>query len=759
MSNELLAKPSGITYSEHVSNVCDEGKSIILNFPTVFEKYQKVVGKDLRKRLNGACLYHDSGKKHPRWQDACQRDYQIFLDWQKENRNGHYKDFEIAVKGNTGPNLLKANIRHEIASLVLHKRDEFSLPIQVAIAAHHAKLSERHEDKWKNEVFIGESWEFWKLFKKENNKLSNFKFDFDKATQQIYEFSGVRSLLQLADHRASAKEANSYTLRFEDLKFSYKFKENWQKRPVQEIAEKHWNDELLLLRAPTGAGKTDAALLWAQLQIENKKADRLIFAMPTRFTSNALAISTASTLSETGLYHSSAWNNKFGNILPNTDAYRQAKHKHEYARLLLTPVTVCTIDHLLVSLTLTREDHHSVVFNLANSCVVIDEADFYDNFTQANILVLLRALKNWNVPVLLMSASLPESSLEMYRQIGFSIKQIYEDTSDNDRLRCDLKEIINYEIVDELGSILDKCIEKGNAIIYANTVDKAIKYYRWFLKKGIVPMIYHSRFTEPDKKRKEAILIKNLGKEAWEENRAGGIAILTQIGEMSINISADIMISDLCPIDRLMQRVGRLCRFDKNKIGELYVVIPQKAEKSYAYPYVIDSKGVYAYSETENLLKCKGYSANNFVDFLNQVYPNFENLGTKAEKNADKLKELFVANWLVGSVHTAKEDETENDIWKSRDIEGNSTVFIEKPNSLYFKNWRDFQALKNDNSIEIPRYLVEKGLKNHKIHTDFKVKINEEKSTPIYCLYPNVYSSDYGLIIETKEKDFEDRCF
>ena len=70
-----------------------------------------------------------------------------------------------------------------------------------------------------------------------------------------------------------------------------------------------------------------------------------------------------------------------------------AKKEHELARQLLAPVTVCTIDHLLIALTLTREDHHTIVFNLANSCVVIDEADFYDEFTQANILVLLEALK------------------------------------------------------------------------------------------------------------------------------------------------------------------------------------------------------------------------------------------------------------------------------------------------------------------------------------------------------------------------------
>ena len=81
-----------------------------------------------------------------------------------------------------------------------------------------------------------------------------------------------------------------------------------------------------------------------------------------------------------------------------------------------------------------------------------------------------------------------------------------------------------------------------------NTVDSAVKLYRYIIKKIEVSenklpiLIYHSRFTELDKLKKEDKLLSALGKDAWEHGRAKGIAILTQIGEMSINISADIMV-------------------------------------------------------------------------------------------------------------------------------------------------------------------------------------------------------------------------
>lgn len=163
--------------------------------------------------------------------------------------------------------------------------------------------------------------------------------------------------------------------------------------------------------------------------------------MPTRFTSNALAINITDSITHRGLYHSSAWFNEFF-TQSRSDHKTQhfAKLQHEFARLLENPVTVCTIDHLLVAQTHTREDHHLITFNLSNSCVVIDEADFYDEFTQANIVQLLKILQILKVPVLLMSASLPEACLELYKSTGYKVTEIKEDASDYERNRFEIIE-------------------------------------------------------------------------------------------------------------------------------------------------------------------------------------------------------------------------------------------------------------------------------------------------------------------------------
>ena len=629
----------------------------------------------------------------------------------------------------------------------LHKIVGNNYPILAAIAAHHGRLQYSYEEVWdKNKVnnTIGD------LRRVSNNACeSDDPNKFSNILKLQYEYSALRSLLQFADHRASAREEGEYV---PELKtFSYKFPHSTM-RPVQKLIADNWQKDLLLLRAPTGAGKTDASLLWAQLQIEHQRADRLVIAMPTRFTSNALAVSVSESLSETGLYHSSAWFSKYHqDVKDGSVELLKAKKEHELARLLETPVTVCTIDHLMMALTLTREDHHLITFNLANSCLVIDEADFYDEFTQANIKVLLKALKEWQVPVLLMSASLPEKVLKDYQAIGYDVNEILTDHSDEERYRFEIKDIIDYSYVDELEHIMELMMSRGNGIIYANTIDKAFEFAKWFQNRNYNDIIvYHSRFTEPDKQVKEAILIDALGKEAWSTGTAHGIAIMTQIGEMSINISADIMISDLCPIDRLTQRAGRLCRFNKERIGELFVVRPYKESSLYPAPYGTLNKKTWdaceAFKLTDNLLRKRKYNSIELLTILNEVYQKETEFSVKACENAKHLEEYFMYNWLIGSKERTKEDDTSNQFWKSRDIPPQETVFVCEPENAHFKNWHEFQEFKIATSIEIPVYLIQKAKKSHLLDS-MEISIGFDYRDCIFVIREGFYDKDFGFTV------------
>lgn len=751
---ECLAKPSGITLRKHHENVKQEGLNLISSLPATCAKYKEKTELDFGKDLELVCLHHDDGKRFKDWQEACKEDYKNFVCWQEKNK-GSYRDYLEKERNKVGQNLRNVKVRHELKSIQFDECKSHllcRLSLKAAIAAHHRKLCFKYEERWKNKK--EKASDLWNLFVKKSNDLIENNNENNKIASiaaEQYQYAGLRGFLQLADHRASAREMEEPV---PDIPvFSYKFPYK-EKRKIQDLVEKHWEKNLLLLRAPTGAGKTDAALLWASLQIQNKRADRVVIAMPTRFTSNALAISVAESLSNTGLYHSSAWFYKFHSKIKTGEIEKSEAAKiHELARLLQMPVTVCTIDHLLMSLTLTREDHHLITFNLANSCLIIDEADFYDEFVQANILELLRLLSYWKVPVLLMSASLPESSIDLYRSINDSVEEILEDKTNIDRDRFNLVDIREYSVIEDVRDLLNRMIEKGNGIIYANTIEKAILFYKWLKQQypSISICLYHSRFTEPDKALKEKQILEMLGKEAWKNNKASGIVIMTQIGEMSINISSEIMITELCPIDRLIQRVGRLGRFDE-KVGSLYVLVPLKEGDFYPAPYgEYDSsekkwKPYPTIEDTKRRLEKKIYSSQDLQNLLNCVYPKKNDFTSKAKNNAEQLLKYFCWNWLIVPNCNLKKDDSEMWNWKSRNIENQEDVFVSKTTSLFFENRMDFQEWKLSNSVELPPDLIEKGIRNSLIEIS-KISIWDETET-CYILKEDFYDQEIGVILK-----------
>lgn len=748
---KLLAKPFGkqaITLEDHTQHVIDEAKTLLDTFPYWSEKYKWITGTDLGEQLINAAKYHDKGKAHDTWQKACQKDRQYYLKTGKEQSK----------------NLRNSGLRHEFASLWWLNKQNISLTLaeKAAIAAHHRKLSFAHEHRWlndDNEAFV----DIWEQFCNEVYSADSFKRKLPKETLiKRYQIAGVRSLLQLADHRASKREAGNELAPL-NYTFDYKFKHD-SKRPVQQAALEHSDKSEIILRAPTGSGKTDAALLWAKEQIKNGLADRLIIAMPTRFTSTSLDLDISKDISATGLYHSSAWFARYKKEGDN----ESVKEIIEAARLLLMPATVTTIDHLLMALTGTRENHHSIFFSLMHSCVVIDEADFYDEFIQANITKLLEVLRVFDIRVLIMSATIPESAKDLYeiehvidpytsKQPKGNTKAIEEASRKRCRIRIE-GNIENIEVIDNvLLSILEHPIPQ--AIIYANTVNRALEYLDWFKDKNISPILYHSRFTEYDKKRIEESLIDALGKKAWKNNTASGIAILTQIGEMSLNISAPFMISDLCPMDRLAQRVGRLSRFEEMAPGDVHIITPVKNGEVYPAPYGSFDREqktwipAEAFVKTEELLEEKAYSAQDFVDAVNHLYPKQKPFSDKASLNKMALNEHLSRNWLILPKVESKEDDFETPEWLSRDIPPQRTVLTQKPYD--FNTYGEYREFELEHGISCPIWQIESGKLLSRVQ-EVTFYVDDDVIT---FPYSNVYSPTEGLILNLNREESQEDNF
>lgn len=792
-----LAKSSGVLLADHNRHLHEQADAYFAARPFVADKYRQLTGgQDLPELVRVAIRWHDEGKKHPDWAQACRADFDELQAFNARcatdyaslglNPQDDYETFRRKRKPPRGRHLMTAGVRHEIASLeyIRGSKADVPLPVRAAIGAHHGKLSRRHEDRWSDEPDFERH---WKEFVRVAEAIRAGDTDaFDKAIQQRYEFAGPRALLQLADHRASAHEDSKPGEALPPFeKFEYTWPEGWTERGVQKLIRTLWDEPFAILRAPTGSGKTDAALLWAKRQIDEKRADRLVIAMPTRFTANALAISTKANLSANGLYHSSAWFQRIKDTAHPTPAEQRFIDKEqELARCLETPVTVTTLDHLCICLTGTREDHHAIFFGLAHSCLVIDEADFYDPFTQANLVVLLRALRLLNVRVLLMSATVPQSACDLYAKSGFPKPHIHKDTTDASRVRCTITRHSKAETPNDVSDLLKRSLAGEATIIYANTVRRAQAYYDWFVKQGFDEddlILYHSRFTEPHKADIENRLGEMLGVEAWKEGKQRGVAILTQIGELSVNISADLMISDLCPLDRLAQRAGRLSRFwpDRgvNCVGELYVVVPYRKNKDgeskfYPAPYGtyktrVGWEPVEALTTSDTLLVEGNYSAERFVELVDNLYPTIPSEPSDIRANRQLLEDCVAWHWLLLPKQPSEEDDDQwgaaGAKWKSRDIPPQNTVYADYKISVFdddlsqsFPNWSKWREFRLRHGIQIYA------------HEDVKAKDNEwlDKKTFVigdenrkhdeevaWLVKPQFYTSKRGLRFPDEESE------
>jgi CRISPR-associated endonuclease/helicase Cas3 len=796
---EPLAKPSGITLRQHRQHVYDEALALLDAHPFWQKKYKALVNDDLHYRLRRVTWWHDAGKAHPVWSDACRNDFNLYCAWRRTqgkpdvepdaDKNAvDYRNYEAGQRKqriSTSPHLTKTGLRHEFDSLAqaikkLPADEALTLAEQVAIAAHHGKLNHRHEKRWRTDGQLkqnkdkpGPYWWLWEHLNQQSGTIGGdgtrlrTRDEWQIKVLERYRLAALRSLLQLADTRASRRESGG---KLADLaRFEYNFPESWKKRGVQKTVLNGADQLISILRAPTGSGKTDAALLWAKYQIEQGRADRLVIAMPTRFTSNALAISVDKNVSSTGLYHSSAWYTRYGRV--SEEDRDDARELHKLARGLATPVTVCTIDHLLLSLTGTKEDQHTSFFFLANSAVVFDEADFYDPFVQANLIVLLETLRLLQVSVLIMSATVPDSLRELY---GVN-DAILDVPAEEQTAKRQIVWRGSAESPQDVEGILKGMLRMGTGIVYANTVDRAYAYYEWFKAKheeeiGPKPILYHSRFTEPDKKAIEDQLITALGEDAWTNNNASGIAILTQIGEMSVNISAPIMLSDACPWDRLAQRAGRLDRFNLEPSGGiLFVVEPQRDGVLYPAPYGELPQGGSGWIPAPAFKRTVQELAQDFdevpmpitpADFVlrvNKLYKEQDEFTARITQNRDRLKNLMKLNWMIVSNQYTDEDQvTVSGEWKSRDIPLQKTVLVTLPDfatqanegddSVFiFRSWDEYRGFELEYGISCPEYLIRMGRDRYQL-TPFRFRVGDDDETHVVeYVTLGVYSSDTGL--------------
>lgn len=362
-------------------------------------------------------------------------------------------------------------------------------------------------------------------------------------------------------------------------------------RPFQlEVATQ--TNRVVLARAGCGSGKTLAAYEWAARQCPSR---RIYFCYPTT--------GTATEGYRGYLFNEEAKKGKFGaqlfhgraevdlDIILNvagdddpdgTDAIDRFRSLDAWS----TPLVSCTVDTVLGMM----QNHRKGLYAwpaLAQSAFVFDEIHAFDERLFAALLRFLKDVRG--VRVLLMTASLPEPRLQALRDglrgQGETLVEVAGPVELEGLKRY--RRLVPCDPRDPLAEVQEAIVKDNGKVLWVcNLVDRAIQAAARAEAVGLNPLVYHSRFRYEDRVGRHRAVM-----EAFEGD-GPALAICTQVAEMSLDLSATLLVTDLAPVPSMIQRLGRLNRRAvPNPSGEdppampFIVVEPQKSGGFTPLPY------------------------------------------------------------------------------------------------------------------------------------------------------------------------------
>ncbi len=364
-----------------------------------------------------------------------------------------------------------------------------------------------------------------------------------------------------------------------------------------DLLEASQGPALLLVEAPMGEGKTELAFM-AHLHLQRTLGHRGFYlALPTQATGNALFARARQFMDafahgptpDLQLIHGGAARQEMMAALKDVwgedgkqrEGVEAARWFSRRKRPLIAPYGVGTIDQALFSV-LNVKHHFVRLWGLANRVVVLDEVHAYDTYTEGLIEALLRWLKGLGCSVILMSATLPtkrrDGLLKAWRvdpavlpELAYPRLVLADDRGLDwdDQIESRMMEPVRLAgcgtTPEELLCVaLEALTHGGCGAIIVNTVERAQQLYSLLKAKApedLTLQIFHARFPSDERAQREAAVLSTFGKEGKRPARA--LLVATQVVEQSLDIDFDFLISDLAPVDLLLQRVGRLHRHQR----------------------------------------------------------------------------------------------------------------------------------------------------------------------------------------------------
>ncbi|MFV0462470.1 MAG: CRISPR-associated helicase Cas3' [Nostocoides sp.] len=381
-------------------------------------------------------------------------------------------------------------------------------------------------------------------------------------------------------------------------------------RPVQIDTAKaaQWLSEpgLVIVEAQPGEGKTEAALVAAEILAQKFDRGGVFVALPTQATTDAMFSRVLTWLdhfdqrelpigSTTWLGHGRRRLNRefqglptvrLGTIFDDDSCREHNVAAHEWLtrkKSILATTVVGTIDQLLLAALPLK---HGVLrfLGLTGKVVVIDEVHAYDPFMRTHLCKLLAWLAELKVPVVMLSATLPshmrtelinayagsnttgraDGTYPIVTAASPRCLRTWEPASSSRRTDVHMERLASGDdaVVTRVSQLLT---DGGCALIVRNTVSTARATADALRAALDCPVeVHHARFTAADRSRRDASLLERFGPHATERP-AKSVIVATQVAEMSLDVDFDVLLTDLAPMDSLIQRMGRCHRHERTR--------------------------------------------------------------------------------------------------------------------------------------------------------------------------------------------------
>jgi CRISPR-associated endonuclease/helicase Cas3 len=519
--------------------------------------------------------------------------------------------FQSRLNSNQRPS---TTFRHEIAScffLSLFEENIRNQLIEMTIAHHKSILHDSRNkgildlDDMSDNIFDDhiKDWDKWKADALEilsafgvdihdisiDEAKQNYEYVLDYCEDKINErgYSEWRGLLTAADHFASAisEKTEDYKHKiFKTPNLNF-FNRKHELYPLSlknsESDKKH-----TIVVACTGAGKTD--------YLFRRCKGRVFYTLPFQASINAMY-------------------KRVKNDLQNDNANLDIRLLHSTSKVVLekgqkeekiiqgnvgASVKVLT-PHQVAAIAFGTKGYEAVLMDIKGCDVILDEIHTYTNITRAIVLKIVSVLKHLECNIHIGTATMPTVLYNKILNI-LGEENVLEVKLDDKELNKFNRHIIHKsDDWDSVDSIIKESIDSDKKVLLVcNRVRSAQDVYADMQKKypDVPILLLHSRFKKGDRNNKEKLLIgldeNGNPTKNFNTSEKACIVVSTQVVEVSIDISFDIMVTEAAPLDALIQRFGRVNRKRTSEtIGKykpVYVLAPP-SDKKQALPYDTDT--------------------------------------------------------------------------------------------------------------------------------------------------------------------------